>query len=73
MDRVIIHALGDAPMLLAAMVLGVARWEFFTGSTRDGEVCVDGLRYSTRLNAVGCPELTSAIRSALWKALEKSQ
>lgn len=54
----------DAEVFCRAVVAGVARWEFFSGSSEQGEVCVGGLRYSTRLN-VGVPILSPTIRAAL--------
>lgn len=62
----------DAEVFTRAVVAGVARWEFFSGSTDQGEVCVGGLRYATRLD-VGVPMLGPNLREALerhtcWKA-----
>jgi len=54
----------DAEIFARAVVAGVARWEFFTGSDDKGEVCVGGLRYATRLQ-VGVPTLGAALRQAL--------
>lgn len=54
----------DAEIFTRAVVAGVARWEYFTGSDEDGEVCVGGLRYATRLD-VGVPVLGANLREAL--------
>jgi len=54
----------DAEVFCRAVVAGVARWEFFSGSSDKGEVCVGGLRYSTHLN-VGVPVLHPMLRAAL--------
>jgi hypothetical protein len=54
----------DAEVFTRAVVAGVARWEFFSGSDDNGEVCVGGLRYATRLN-IGVPVLGPALRTAL--------
>lgn len=54
----------DAAVFARAVVAGVARWEFFDGSDENGEVCVGGIRYCTRLNA-GVPILFHALREAL--------
>ncbi len=62
----------DAQVFTRAVVADVARWEFFFGSTDQGEVCVGGLRYATRLD-VGIPILGPNLRETLekhtrWKA-----
>lgn len=54
----------DAEVFTRAVVAGVARWEYFTGSDDEGEVCVGGLRYATRLD-VGVPVLGANLREAL--------
>lgn len=54
----------DAEVFCRAVVAGKARWEFFSGSSEQGEVCVGGLRYSTRLD-VGVPVLYPVLRAAL--------
>ena len=52
MTRKELLKLRDAELLLLAIIHGVARYE---ASTR--EVCVDGLRYSVRLDDAGLPRL----------------
>lgn len=56
----------DAEVFTRAVVAGVARWEPFSGMSDQGEVCVGGLRYSTRLD-VGVPVLGPALREELEK------
>lgn len=58
--------------LLAAIVAGVARWEFFHGSTTAGEVCVGGIRYSTTLDHYECPILSNTIERALDDAMRQA-
>ncbi len=54
----------DPAIFARAVVAGVARWEFFSGSEDAGEVCVGGLRYATRLFA-GTPILGPLLRESL--------
>lgn len=56
----------DAEVFTRAVVAGVARWEFFSGSDDQGEVCIGGLRYSCRLDC-GVPVLGKLLREALEK------
>jgi hypothetical protein len=55
----------DHALIAAAIVAGVARWEFFTGDRSRGEICVGGLRYSSKLDEFGVPELNEITRAAL--------
>jgi hypothetical protein len=36
-------------IMLQELVAGRLRWEFFPGSTREGELCWGGMRYATVL------------------------
>lgn len=42
-------------IILQAMVLHGVRWEPFLGTPFRGELCFDGMRYSTELDRFGCP------------------
>jgi len=57
----------NAKLLLAALIAGQVRFEFFTGSKTDGEVCFNGLRYYTVLDKDGVPDIQNA---ALIRRLE---
>ena len=61
----------DHAILLDAMISGVARWEPFEGSSEKGEVCVNGLRYTTCLDEFRCPQLTSNLRAEIIRAIKK--
>jgi hypothetical protein len=63
----------DSSLLLQAICAGVARWEFFTDDKARGEVCCNGLRYSTRLDELQLPILTDHIRHALKAAIENAE
>lgn len=71
----LIAAAPDHALLLAAFSKGAVRWEPFSLNTRfvkdtgKGELCVDGLRYVTALDAFGCPVLTDHLRAAVAKAV----
>ena len=41
--------------LLALMISGDAKWEPFNSNDGRGEVCVNGLRYSSKLDSDGVP------------------
>lgn len=58
----------DRTILLRALLHGKARWEPFTGCTKQGEVCVGGFRWATILDKWGFPVLHDALRSELQKA-----
>lgn len=61
---------GDArrkSLLLAAMVRGAARWEALSSTALCGEVCLNGLRYSTHLDKDGCPVVNDVIMESLLK------
>lgn len=56
----------DHTLLLRQIVSGRARWEPFEVSSQGrGEVCVDGRRYVTHLDADGCPVVGEGLREAL--------
>lgn len=42
-------------ILLQAMIMHGVRWEPFAGDKVKGELCFDGMRYSTELDRFGCP------------------
>lgn len=52
-------------MVARALACGWARWEFFTGSTTDGELSFNGLRYSSCLDEFGVPALNGYLRERL--------
>lgn len=60
----------DNAMLLAAICAGLARWEQWEHSL-SGEVCIDGLCYTTSRNELGCPTVGPTIRHALVKVLAR--
>lgn len=56
--------------LCAAMTAGLARWEPFPmGDGREGEVCVGGLRYATKLNKFGVPEMHAHLYERIKESL----
>ena len=56
----------DRTLLLRALCEGTARWEPWSDPSQ-GELCINGLRYSTKVDGKGCPTLTPGIRHALVK------
>jgi hypothetical protein len=64
--------LTDAELLLAAMCVGVARWEPFQGRA-GGEVCVRGMRWSTHVDDRGVPLLSEDVAVELRQALGRKQ
>lgn len=62
----LIAAAPDHALICWAMCVAAGRWEPY-GDGR-GEFCINGLRYSTRLDEFGCPVVNSAIRAAISKA-----
>ena len=64
---------GELQAVIACMLDGLARWEPARNSKRVGEVCVDGMRYSTHRNDDGVPELHSTLIMALLRADLKGQ
>ncbi len=62
-------AASDHALFASAVCRGVARWERFSGTSTDGEVCVGGMRYSTQLDHFGCPVLSERIQHELAKAV----
>ena len=57
----------DHAMFASALIQKLARWEPFPGSESDGEVCVGGLRYCSKLDEFGVPVLTDATRAEISK------
>ena len=66
-DCELIAGAPDHAVFAAAVCKGVARWEPFSGSSDRGEVCCNGMRYSTILDEFGCPILSVHSRAALAK------
>lgn len=59
---------------LETYMLCAARWEPFTHSEdgRDGELCMDGMRYSTTLNKFGVPQLNIRTVGVLGRVLSEN-
>jgi hypothetical protein len=55
----------DHALIAAGLCSRVIRWE-----TKTNELCFDGLRYSTKLDEFGVPELYANLRAAIRKILE---
>lgn len=68
-NAALVAAAPDHAMLAQAMCLGLARWEPFEHDATRGEVCVGGLRWASRKDQFGVPELHGSIRSALGLAI----
>lgn len=64
----LIAAAPDHALLLAALVSGKAQWKPLDAFNGMGEVAIDGLRYTARLDEFGCPIVESGLRAALRKA-----
>ena len=62
----LIAAAPDHAAIGWAMCVGPARWEPF-GDMR-GEFCMNGIRYLTKLDEFGVPEMTDGMRAAIAKA-----
>jgi hypothetical protein len=58
----------DHALFSSALVAGKIRWEFFAGNAVHGEICVGGIRWATKLDEFGVPELTENTRAAIAKA-----
>lgn len=65
-DARLIAAAPDHAAIGWAMCVGSARWEPW-GDGR-GEFCMNGLRYATKLDEFGIPEMTDAMRAAIARA-----
>jgi hypothetical protein len=63
--------ISDHALVLQAIIHGVARWEWFTGSAgKAGELCFGGMRYCADLDPFGLPKLYPHARNALRKRME---
>ena len=58
------HSAEDARLILHAIIWGFARWEWLPDRS-NGELCVNGLRYSLDLDAQGDPILHPQARRAV--------
>lgn len=65
------YRLQDLNLVAAALTRGTARWEPFGTILGDpvttGELCIDGLRHTTRLDEFGVPVLDEVTRGLLIK------
>lgn len=52
----------DATLILSEIIAGRMRWEPFHGLKTEGELCWGGMRYSSKLDATGCPALSDNLR-----------
>lgn len=59
----------DFALMLKHFATGRLRWESFAGEASRGELCFNGIRHFTRLDADGVPELPGGLRERLmaWK------
>ena len=62
----------DAVLLLRAILHGGARWEPCAGDEFSGEVCVGGLRFTCKIDAIGVPILYQNLRSQLCRSIGES-
>lgn len=76
-DFALMLAAPDHALLLAAMAKGAARWEPFNLNARypetdpgGGELVVNGMRYTTRLDELGCPALNDTLRAVLGRVAQ---
>lgn len=64
----------DRAIILRAMLLGVARWEWFTGTKTSGEFCFGGLRRCWALDDQGVPVIPNeSSRQELINAVHKAE
>lgn len=62
----LIAAAPDHALIGWAMCVADGRWEAW-GDGR-GEFCINGMRYATKLDEFGIPEVTAALRAAIDRA-----
>lgn len=72
-DAALIAAAPDHAMLARAFAARILRWEPFKVLDGTGELCIDGLRYTTKLDAFGVPEMTPGVRAAIAKATAQEE
>jgi hypothetical protein len=63
--------LRDHSIIASAFCRGVVRWEPFGGQQLKGELCVDGLRFSTELDDFSVPILNSHSERTLTQAVAR--
>ena len=63
----LIAASPDHALVLRLITSGKAMWRIW-GPDHQGELCIDGVRYATKLDEFGCPELHPLLRAAISKA-----
>lgn len=63
----LIGAAPDHALICWAMCVAAGRWEP-SGDGRGGEICINGIRYPTKLDEFGCPIVNGSIRAAISKA-----
>lgn len=56
----------DHALVCWAVCVAAGRWE--PSGDGSGELCINSIRYSTKLDAFGCPTVNSSIRAAIEKA-----
>ncbi len=61
----LIAAAPDHALVCWAMCMAAGRWE---PSGTGGEFCINGIRYSTKLDEFGCPIVNGSIRTAISRA-----
>jgi len=64
-DARLIAAAPDHALICWAVCVAAGRWE---PSSNGGEFCINGIRYSTKLDEFGCPVVNGPIRAAILKA-----
>ena len=57
--------MNDHTLFGAAIARGLIKWEPFENYPRRGEICFQGLRYSTDLDNEGVPMLSSRLRNTI--------
>lgn len=56
----------DHALICWALCAGAGRWEGW--DAKRGEFCINGMRYSTKLDEFGCPIVTDLMREAILTA-----
>ncbi len=64
----LIFAAPDHAIIARLLTQGKARWEPFPGHDIGGELCFNGLRYTTELDEFGIPGLHQVLRAAIARA-----
>src|SRR5262245_40312267 len=58
----LIAAAPDHALFAKSIVAGLVRWEPFAEDKSKGEICCNGMRYTTQLDDFGVPAINASIR-----------